>query len=197
MIEYIKGRLVEKTPTYAIIETSGIGYYINTSLNTFSKIPDQEACSLFIHFSVREDAQTLYGFYEKEERELFRNLISVSGIGPSTAQVLLSSLSPEEAVQAILSADVSTIQKVKGIGSKTAQRIILDLKDKISKVSLASTDQINTLNTSNKSHQDALSALLMLGFGKASTEKVLDKVVKESGHDISVEQLIKAALKRL
>ena len=197
MIEHIKGRLIEKTPTYAIIETGGIGYYVNTSLNTYSKIPDKEACSLYIHFSVREDAQTLYGFYEKEERDLFRNLISASGIGPSTAQVLLSSLSPDEAVQAILSADVATIQKVKGIGSKTAQRIILDLKDKISKGSLGATEGINALNSSNKSHQDALSALLMLGFGKAATEKVLDKVVKDSGQDISVEQLIKAALQRL
>ena len=197
MIEYIKGKLVEKTPTYAIIETGGIGYYVHTSLNTFSKIPDQEACSLYDHFSVREDAHTLYGFYEKEERELFRNLISVSGIGPSTSQVLLSSLSPEEAIHAILSADVATIQKVKGIGSKTAQRIILDLKDKISKRLLVAKQGINALTSSNKSHQDALSALLMLGFGKAATEKVLDKVVKESGQDISVEQLIKAALKRL
>lgn len=197
MIEHIKGRLVEKTPTYSIIETAGVGYYINTSLHTFSKIPDEEACVLYTHFSVREDAQLLYGFYEKEERDLFRSLISVSGIGPSTAQVLLSSLTPEEAIHAIVMGDVSTIQKVKGIGSKTAQRIILDLKDKVSKIATSSKEGINAIVSSNKSQQDALSALIMLGFGRTAAEKALGRVIKEAGSDTSVEQLIKDSLKRL
>ena len=197
MIAHIKGRLVEKTPTFVIVETGGVGYYINISLNTFSKLPDEEACLLYTHFSVREDAQTLYGFSDKEERRLFRHLISVSGVGPSTAQVVLSSMSPEETVNAILSSNVGAIQQVKGIGSKTAQRIIVDLKDRIAKEGSILPDGVIVHETSNKTLEDALSALLMLGFAKSAAEKALSTVIEKEGRDLSVEQLIKATLKRL
>ena len=197
MIAHIKGRLVEKTPTYVIVETGGVGYLINISLNTFSKLPNEEACFLHTHFVDREDAQILYGFADKEERRLFRHLISVSGVGPSTAQVVLSSMSPEETVHEILSSDVGAIQKVKGIGSKTAQRIIVDLKDRIAKEGAILPDEVIPGSESNKSLEDALSALIMLGFAKNAAEKALRQVIEKEGRDLSVEQLIKATLKRL
>ena len=197
MIAHIKGRLVEKTPTCVIVETGGVGYYINISLNTFSKLPDDEACLLYTHFAVREDAQTLYGFADKEERKLFRYLISVSGVGPSTAQVVLSSMSPMETINAILSSNVGAIQQVKGIGSKTAQRIIVDLKDRITKDGSVFSDETTPLSPSNKTQEDALSALLMLGFAKSAAEKALSQVITKEGQDLSVEQLIKATLKSL
>ena len=197
MIAHIKGRLVEKTPTYVIVETGGVGYLINISLNTFSKLPNDEACMLHTHFAVREDAQILYGFADKEERRLFRHLISVSGVGPSTAQIVLSSMSPDETVNAILSSNVGALQKVKGIGSKTAQRIIVDLKDRIAKEGAILPDGVIVDSESNKSLEDALSALIMLGFAKNAAEKALSQVIENEGRDLSVEQLIKATLKRL
>jgi holliday junction DNA helicase RuvA len=193
MIAQIKGRLIEKTPTYVIVDCGGVGYQLNISLNTFSKIGDTELCMLFTHFVVREDAQLLYGFKEKSERELFRLLISVSGVGSSTAMVILSSLSPNDTKQAIITSDVITLKSVKGIGAKTAERIIIDLRDKIAKV-----DGVDSISVSsdNTIKEEALTALVMLGFSKNSAEKALIKIIT-SGEDFTLETLIKRTLKSL
>lgn len=193
MIAQIKGRLVEKTPTYVVIDCNGVGYQLNISLNTFSKIGDGESCLLFTHFVVREDAQLLYGFKEKSERELFRLLISVSGVGSSTAMMILSSLSPDETKSAIMTSDVNTLKGVKGIGAKSAERIIVDLKDKIGKVE--NSDNL-TMFSNNTIKEEALSALVMLGFSKAPAEKALSKIFSQTS-DITVEELIKRTLKNL
>jgi len=193
MIAQIKGRLVEKTPTYVVIDCNGVGYQLNISLNTFSKIGDNESCLLFTHFVVREDAQLLYGFKEKSERELFRLLISVSGVGSSTAMMILSSLSPDETKNAIMTSDVNTLKGVKGIGAKSAERIIVDLKDKIGKVENSDNLSIFSNNTIK---DEALSALVMLGFSKGPAEKALSKIVSQTS-DITVEELIKRTLKNL
>ncbi len=193
MIAQIKGRLVEKTPTYVVIDCGGVGYEINISLNTFSALDNEELCFLFTHFIVREDAQLLYGFKEKSERELFRLLISVSGVGASTAMMILSSLSPKETKQAILSGDVNTLKSVKGIGAKSAERIIIDLRDKIGKVEGADSISVSSNNTIK---EEALSALVMLGFAKNSADKALTKIIN-SGEEMSVEELIKKTLKNL
>ena len=193
MIEHIQGKLVEKNPTNAIIDCNGVGYSINISLNTFSKIPDVENLKLFTHFVVREDAQLLYGFYEREEREIFRMLISVNGVGVNTARVILSTLTPSQAQEAILSENVDQLKAVKGIGAKTAQRIILDLKDKIGKNIDISGISIPKHNTNR---EEALSALEVLGFLRKQSIKVVDKFLKnEPG--LTVEELIKSALKVL
>ena len=193
MITQITGKLLEKTPTYVVIECSGIGYFINISLQTYSSI-DEEACKLFTHLSVKEDSHTLYGFYDQNERHLFRNLISVSGVGPSTAQVILSTYNPSEIITYITTADVAAIQQVKGIGAKTAQRIIIDLKDKVAK-GLPKSDilfeQDNTIKI------ESLSALLALGFNKKSAEQKIDKVLKENPDISSVEELVKTALSQM
>lgn len=194
MIAQIKGRLVEKTPTYVVIDCGGVGYEINISLNTFSALDNEELCFLYTHFIVREDAQLLYGFKEKSERELFRLLISVSGVGASTAMMILSSLSPKETKQAILGGDVNTLKSVKGIGAKSAERIIIDLRDKIGKVEGAN-DSIS-LTQNNTIKDEALSALVMLGFAKNSAEKALTKIMATEDN-LSVEQLIKQTLKNL
>lgn len=193
MIAQIKGRLVEKTPTYVVIDCGGVGYEINISLNTFSALDNEELCFLYTHFIVREDAQLLYGFKEKSERELFRLLISVSGVGASTAMMILSSLSPKETKQAILGGDVNTLKSVKGIGAKSAERIIIDLRDKIAKVEGAESISISSNNTIK---EEALSALIMLGFAKNPAEKALTKIMS-LGEDLSVEELIKRTLKNL
>lgn len=193
MIAQIKGRLVEKTPTYVVVDCGGVGYEINISLNTFSALDNDELCFLYTHFIVREDAQLLYGFKEKSERELFRLLISVSGVGASTAMMILSSLSPKETKQAILAGDVNTLKSVKGIGAKSAERIIIDLRDKIGKVE--SGDSIS-LSQNNTIKDEALSALVMLGFAKNPAEKALTKIMA-SEDNLSVEQLIKQTLKNL
>ena len=193
MIAHIQGRLVEKTPTDVVIECNGVGYHINISLHTFSLIPDGENLKLFTFLQVREDAHTLYGFIEKQERELFKLLISVSGVGANTARTMLSSLQPTQIIQAIASNDVGTIQGVKGIGAKTAQRVILDLKDKVLKV--YDLEDVSVVqNNTNK--DEALSALEVLGFNRKAAEKVIDKIVKDAPN-ASVEQLIKQALKNL
>lgn len=193
MIAQIKGKLIDKTPTYVVIDCGGIGYEVKISLNTFSQIGEGETCLLYTHFVVREDAQLLYGFKETSERELFRLLISVSGVGSSTAMMILSSLSPSETKQAILNDDVNTLKSVKGIGAKSAERIIIDLRDKIGKVESGATISLQSNNTVK---DEALSALVMLGFGKTPAEKALDKIVK-TGDDFTVEELIKRALKSL
>ena len=193
MITQISGRLIEKTPTYVVIECNGIGYMINISLQTFSLIND-EACKLYTHLSVKEDSHTLYGFFNQNERHLFRNLISVSGVGPSTAQIILSTYSAEEIISFISSADVAAIQHVKGIGAKTAQRIIIDLKDKVAK-GLPTSDIL--FQKDNTIKQESLSALLALGFAKKGAEQKIEKVLKENPDITSVENLVKMALSQM
>jgi Holliday junction DNA helicase RuvA len=193
MITQIKGRLVEKTPTYVVIDCSGVGYLLHISLNTFSSLPDGEAITLYSHLTVKEDSHTLYGFINKTEREIFRLLISVSGVGPSIARTMLSSMSSEEIQQAIATENIALIQSVKGIGAKTAQRVIIDLKDKILKT--FDMDAIS-LAPSNTNKSEALSALEVLGFNRKQSEKVLNTILKEEV-GASVEVLIKKALKSL
>jgi Holliday junction DNA helicase RuvA len=193
MIAQIKGRLIEKTPTYVIIDCNGVGYQINISLNTYSKIDADELCILHTHMIVREDAQLLYGFKDKSERELFRLLISVSGVGSATAMMILSSLTATEIKGAISTGDVNTLKGVKGIGAKSAQRIIIDLRDKIGKVG---ENDINFAVSNNTIKDEALSALIMLGFAKKPAEVALNKILTVSD-DMSVEQLIKQTLKSL
>ncbi len=193
MITHIQGRLVEKSPTNVVIECSGVGYFINISLHTFSELPQAENVKLFTHLQVREDAHILYGFSSVAEREIFRLLISVSGVGASTARAMLSSMAPGQVVDAIATNDIAAIQSVKGIGAKTAQRVVLDLKDKILKVYGLSSISASTSNT-NKN--EALSALETLGFVRKQSEKVIDSIVKENP-EASVEMIIKQALKNL
>lgn len=193
MITQLKGRMVEKSPTEVVIDCNGVGYLVNISLNTFSKLTDLESISLFTHLQVKEDSHTLFGFFEKTERNLFRQLISVSGIGASTARTMLSSLSPNEIQSAIISGNVSTIQSVKGIGLKTAQRVIIDLKDKVSLIS--ENDQfIGNFNNTNQ--DEALSALEVLGYSRKQTSRVIEMLLNNSP-DLTVEELIKAALKKM
>ena len=194
MINHINGKLVEKAPTHAIIEAGGVGYFINISLLTYSKLKNSEACMLDTHLSIKEDAHTLYGFAEKTEREIFRKLISVNGVGATTARIMLSSLNSKEITIAIVSGDVDTLKSIKGIGTKSAQRIIVDLKDKLGKVEGLEENILTFNNNTNK--DEALSALLALGFTKNIVEKVLIKVLKAQP-DLDVEGLIKAALKNL
>jgi Holliday junction DNA helicase RuvA len=191
MITHIRGKLIEKNPTNLVIECNGVGYDIKISLHTFSSLSNEENVFVYTHFIVREDAQLLYGFASKEEREMFGYLLSVSGIGPNTAMIMLSSIVPEEIAQAIVSENVSTIQSIKGIGVKTAQRVIIDLKDKMTKWS-ANTQFSPKSHNTNKF--DALTALVSLGFDKKNAEKAIDKIGTETD---SVEQLIKGALKIL
>ncbi len=193
MITHLKGKLVEKNPTYVVVECNGIGYFLNISLHTFSLIRDEESIQIYTHLQVKEDSHTLFGFMEKSEREIFRLLISVSGIGSSTARTMLSSLSPDQIKGAIAAGDVPSIQAIKGIGAKTAQRVILDLKDKILKV--FDMDEVS-LQKNNTSKEEALSALEVLGFVRRQSEKVVDKIVSQDP-SLSVEDIIKLALKNL
>jgi len=193
MITHIQGKMVEKNPDHVVIECNGIGYHIHISLQTFSNIPDKENLKLFTHLVIREDAHILYGFYSKTEREIYKLLVSVSGVGPSTAITMLSSMETEEIQRAIGSEDVAKIQSVKGIGLKTAQRVIVDLKDKILKSYEISEDFTISNNTIKN---EALSALEVLGFSRKKIEKVI-QVILQDAPDISLEQLIKQALKNL
>jgi Holliday junction DNA helicase RuvA len=194
MYDYFNGKLVFKAPTHVILEVGGIGYHIHISLTTYSLIKDQENCKLFISFQVREDSHTLYGFATEGERHLFNHLISVSGIGPNTARMMLSSSTPEEIQSAIVNGQVAMIQKIKGIGPKTAQRVILELQDKLKK---QGDDALLPLPIAKQSvPEEALTALVMLGFAKNQVEKVLASIVQTS-ESLSVEQIIKLALKKL
>ena len=193
MITHIQGKLTEKNPTDVVIDCNGVGYLLNISLHTYSQIPDTENLRLYTHLQVKEDAHTLYGFSSLAEREIFRLLISVSGIGTSTARTMLSSLTPKQVREAIASENVALIQSVKGIGLKTAQRVIIELKDKVLKVY----DIDEAAYISNNTNKDeALSALEVLGFAKKQAEKVLDKLINNQP-DANVETLIKEALKNL
>jgi len=191
MITQLRGRLVEKNPTFVVVDCNGVGYMLHISLNTFGLLPNEELITIYTHLSIKEDAHTLYGFISKLEREIFRLLISVSGVGPSIARTMLSSMTSEEIQQAIATENVALIQSVKGIGAKTAQRLILDLKDKILKTYDLDENQATVHNT-NK--EEALSALEVLGFTRKISEKVLDRILKSEA-DLSVEALIKKALK--
>ncbi len=193
MITHIQGRLVEKNPTDVVIDCNGVGYLLNISLHTFSQIPDNEALKLFAHLIVREDSHTLYGFSSIAEREIFKLLISVSGIGANTARTMLSSLSPQQVKEAIAHGDVALIQSIKGIGAKTAARVILDLKDKVLKV--YDIDEVS-VNKNNTHKDEALSALEVLGFAKKQSDRIVDKIVSQQP-DASVETIIKEALKNL
>ena len=193
MINHIQGRLVEKNPTNVVIDCNGIGYFINISLHTFSSISDNEHQKLYTHLQIKEDAHTLFGFSSLNEREIFRLLISVNGVGTSTARTMLSSLSPQQIKEGIASENVPLIQSVKGIGAKTAQRLIIELKDKVLKV--YDIDETSP-SLSNTNKDEALSALEVLGFTKKQSERVVDKILV-SQPNASVELIIKEALKNL
>ncbi len=193
MITHLRGKLVEKNPTYVIVECAGIGYIAHISLNTYSKIADEEAIFIYTYLSVKEDSQTLFGFADKLEREIFKLLISVSGVGTSIARTMLSSMSTQEIQQTIASGDSDTIQSVKGIGAKTSQRVIIDLKDKIIKT--YGLDEVSPIQ-SNTNKDEALIALEVLGFNPKQSEKVIDRILRED-NSMSVENLIKKALKNL
>lgn len=194
MYDYIDGKLAFKGPTYVVIDTNGVGYHINISLNTFSAIQDRERCKLFVWMHVKEDAHTLYGFSEEGERRLFLHLISVSGIGANTGRMILSSITPVEIQTAIVKGDVPLIQRIKGIGPKTAQRMILELQDKLKK---EGPDSLISVPQHTSVKDEALSALVMLGFNKAVAEKALGQAIQNTSENLSVEQLIKIALKTL
>jgi len=193
MYEYLNGKLVYKAPTHVILEVGGVGYHVHISLNTFSQIKDAEQCKLFISFQVREDAHTMYGFAEEGERRLFEHLISVSGIGPGTGRMILSSISPDEIQSAIIQGNVPLIQRIKGIGPKTAQRMVLELQDKLKK---QGPDALTAVPKHRTVPDEALSALVMLGFVRSQAEKTLAVIVREHP-DLTVESLIKEALKKL
>tara|TARA_B110000503_G_C7165433_1_gene421684 strand:- start:1258 stop:1839 length:582 start_codon:yes stop_codon:yes gene_type:complete len=193
MITHIQGKLVEKTPTEVVIDCNGVGYYISISLHTYSLLPESDHLKLYTFLQVKEDSHSLFGFVEKQERELFKLLISVSGIGASIARTMLSSLSPSHIIQAIASNDLATVQSIKGIGIKTAQRVILDLKDKVLKI-YALDEVLSTNYNTNK--EEALSALEVLGFNRKSAEKVIDKIINDNS-SANVESIIKLALKNL
>lgn len=194
MYAYIDGKLVFKCPTYVVIDAGGVGYHINISLNTYAALQDKERCKLFTWLHVKEDAHTMYGFYEEGEKRLFLHLVSVSGIGPNTGRMILSSITPAEIQTAIVKGDVPLIQRIKGIGPKSAQRMILELQDKLKK---EGPDSLISMPLNNTAKEEALSALVMLGFNKSVAEKSLETAIKSSDENLSVEQLIKIALKSL
>ena len=193
MIDYIKGNVTSINPTQITVETSGIGYSLNISLSTYAKLEKVKEYRILVHEVIREDAHILYGFADEEERNIFRMLISVTGVGAATARIMLSSLTPDEIEKAIINANVNVLKGIKGIGLKTAQRIIVDLKDKLTK--LPGTGEIFDLRD-NTGRDEALSALVMLGFARSAITKVLDKILREEKH-LSVEEIVKRALKSL
>ncbi|MFY8213760.1 MAG: Holliday junction branch migration protein RuvA [Flavobacterium sp.] len=193
MIAHIQGKLVEKTPTDVVIDCGGVGYHIHISLHTYALLPQSDFVKLYTYLQIKEDAHSLFGFVEKSERELFKLLLSVSGIGASIARTMLSSLDPKQIIQALAVGDLATIQSIKGIGLKTAQRAILDLKDKV--VKIYQIDEVS-LSSNNTNKDEALSALEVLGFNRKIAEKVIGRLAKDTP-DASVEALIKLALKNL
>lgn len=194
MIAFLKGKLVHREPTFVIIDVNGVGYHVNISLQTFAEIKEQENIKIFTHLAIREDAHILYGFSSEAEKRLFQQLISVNGVGPNTAIVMLSYLSIQELKSAIIHDDTVTLQNVKGIGSKTAQRVIIDLKDKLKKETLEETQPVLS-GPYNTIRKEALSALLTLGLPKPAAEKSVDAILKKSGNTITLEDLVKQALK--
>jgi len=195
MITYLRGKLVEKDPTYVVIDIQGIGYYVKISLNTFSVIKEMNEAKLHTHLHIREDAHTLFGFSEMAEKKRFLELISISGVGASTAMMVLSSLSPGELQQAIVNEQINVIKGVKGIGQKTAQRIVLELKDKMIKEGWEE-KSLESPKISNTLQNEALSALITLGISRIGAQKSIDAILKEFGQEIKLEELIKQALRR-
>ena len=193
MIDYIKGNISQLTPTFVTVETAGVGYFVNISLSTFSRLENKSEIRILIHEIIREDSHQLYGFADAEERDIFRHLISVTGVGANTARMMLSSLNTVEIEQAIIGSDVNILKSIKGIGLKTAQRIIVDLKEKLGKHAVSG--EIFAFSD-NTNREEALSALVMLGFAKSAVSKVLDKIVREQ-KNMTVEEMIKKALKNL
>jgi Holliday junction DNA helicase RuvA len=194
MINHINGKISEKTPTHIVVEANGVGYYVHISLTTYTKLLDLNDIKILTYLSIKEDAHTLYGFFDAEEREMFKLLISVNGVGTNTARMMLSSLQSQEISKAILQGNVNELKGIKGIGIKTAQRIIVDLKDKVGKDENISSDILTFLDNTNR--DEALSALVALGFTKAAVEKVLQAILKAQPK-LSVEALVKEALKKL
>jgi Holliday junction DNA helicase RuvA len=194
MIEYLEGRLTVKTPTYIVVDINGLGYHVNISLHTYEKVANLEKVRVFIHPVIKEDAHMLFGFFDEPERALFRHLISVSGVGPNTGRMMLSSLSPEELKRAIIRGDVSLIKSIKGIGPKGAQRIIVELQDVLKKTS---TEDFAVNTGKSRVIDEALAAMTMLGFNRLIAEKAISKVLQEHPADIPVEELIKQALKSI
>lgn len=194
MFDYIDGKLTFKCPAYIVVEAGGIGYHVNISLNTYSLLVNTERCKVYVWLHVKEDAHTLYGFADEGERRLFLHLISVSGIGPNTGRMMLSSITPNEIQSAIVNADLTLIQRIKGIGVKSAQRLVLELQDKLKK---EGTGSLISAPLNNTVREESLSALMMLGFAKAPAEKAIDQAVKAGGPELTVEQMIKMALKSL
>lgn len=194
MIAHINGKLTEKTPTYVVIDCGGVGYHIQISLNTFEQLPDSESVKLFTHLVIKEDSHTMYGFAADDERVLFTQLISVSGVGPNTARLMLSSLKPNDIRNAISTSNWALIKTVKGIGEKTAQKVVIDLKNKIGKADASG--GLSLVESRNTKVEEALAALTMLGFGKAEAEKGLTKI-RQQNPEYTVEELVKQTLKIL
>ena len=194
MIAFVKGKLVHKEATHVVIDVNGIGYHVFISLTTYGKIKDEEACKLFTYFHVKEDRQALYGFLSQKDKLFFMDLISVSGIGPSTGMIMQSSMSSDELKSAIVSESVETVQSIKGIGAKTAQRVILELKDKIKKEGFSAGSSGNTGPFDNNLRSEALSALVMLGINRSTAQKSIETVLRNSENNITLEQLIKRSL---
>ena len=195
MIAFLKGKLVHRDPTHVVIDVNGVGYHVNISLQTFSAIKEQENILLYTHLSIREDAHVLFGFSSESEKKLFQQLVSVNGVGPSTAIVMLSYMNSAELKSAIVREDAASLQGIKGIGGKTAQRVIIELKDKLKKESWDETQSPISGGEHNTLRREALSALLTLGLAKAVAEKSVDTVLKKSGNTITLEDLVKQALK--
>lgn len=195
MIAFLKGRLVHRDPARVVIDVNGVGYQVNISLQTFSDIKEQESIMLHTHLAIREDAHVLFGFSTDAEKKLFQQLVSVNGVGPSTAIVMLSYMNSNELKSAIVREDAASLQAIKGIGGKTAQRVIIELKDKLKKESWEETQPLISSGGHNTLRKEALSALLTLGLPKAAAEKSVDAVLKRSGNTITLEDLVKQALK--
>jgi holliday junction DNA helicase RuvA len=195
MIAFLKGRLVQREPTFVVVDVQGVGYQLQISLQTFSEIKEQENVMLYTHLNIREDAHVLFGFSSLTEKKLFQQLISVNGVGPSTAIIMLSYLNSNELKTAIVREDAASLQAIKGIGGKTAQRVIIELKDKLKKESWEESQPAISLGPHNTMRNEALSALLTLGLPKAAAEKSVDTVLKKSGNTITLEDLVKQALK--
>lgn len=195
MIAFLKGRLAHKDPTHVVIDVAGVGYQVNVSLATYSDIKDQENILLYTHLAIREDAHILFGFSKEAEKKLFQQLISVNGVGPGTAIVMLSYMNSAELKTAIVQENAAALQSIKGIGGKTAQRVIIELKDKLKKESWDDSQTPLSMGTHNTLRKEALSALLTLGLPKAAAEKSVDTVLKKSGNTITLEDLVKQALK--
>lgn len=195
MIAYVEGKITQKEPAFVVVEAGGIGYEVRISLNTYEALKDIAQTKLLTHLHIKEDAHTLYGFTNAAERKLFLDLIGISGVGPSTGMVILSSMPPEDIKSAIVNGDVATLQRIKGIGAKTAQRIILELRDRLAKES----DEVLTSDyvgqDANTATKEALSALITLGINKAAAEKSIAAIVKKHGRQVTVEEIIKLALK--